>query len=117
MTNNNEFPKEIYATRHERIENIQSGAWCSRKGTISAPETSYTRTDTINQWHPIETAPKDQTDILVVGFDEKKLLWTSKAIVYYEVYENRGFLCSRTNTPVSIQPTHWMPLPDAPTFF
>ena len=67
-------------------------------------------------WQPIETAPKDGTAILVYFpkdfFDRKRnhqtvVYWAIKDpwVTGWEVYGG-SFL--------SIEPTHWMPLPDPP---
>jgi len=64
-------------------------------------------------WHPIETAPKDGTQILAYARDEY-------GINYYGVAE---WAEARDWMPRSvagwfwtyaIRPTHWMPLPDPP---
>lgn len=67
-------------------------------------------------WQPIETAPKDGTEILIVGvypdgmagnveagfFDHDSGYWAG---TYYDGY---GYTY---NNP---EPTHWMPLPEPP---
>ena len=62
-------------------------------------------------WMPIETAPKDGTDIYATRVD---LVIFRPAIIYFEQHENKGWLCSQTHTPVKSQPTVWQPLPPAP---
>ena len=77
---------------------------------------SYTRTDTITQWNPIETAPKDGTVILVwhetvlnqyAAFDVniKKAQWLVEA----EEWRVEGV---GGNVPPNL--THWMPMPNKP---
>ena len=58
----------------------------------------------MTDWQPIETAPKDGTDVLV---------WCGGAmfIAYMEV--GRWFF-DRTDHSVKPLPTHWMPLPAPP---
>jgi hypothetical protein len=57
-------------------------------------------------WQPIETAPKDGTDILV--YDNGVMFVTS----WVDVDGWQGWWeTGRVEPP----PTHWMPLPDPPT--
>jgi len=75
------------------------------------------------QWQPIETAPKDGTDVLLFGMCE----WCDygsrkdkpRTIVGY--YREDDGLCgsnwfSSTHNPYedTVHATHWMPLPEPP---
>ena len=67
------------------------------------------------QWHPIETAPKDGTVIIVYGrFPYKEDVQT----VFYQTaaWESNEFKAGWTNASGSWlgDVTHWMPLPPAP---
>lgn len=70
-------------------------------------------------WQPIETAPKDETEILLYCVDKDL---TKIVHGYYkpqEGYPKDDFQikCSndhKTQTTDTIKPTHWMPLPKAP---
>ena len=59
--------------------------------------------NTDDNWQPIETAPKDGTEILVVEPDGEMY------VAFWNIYESLWFygvdLCV---------PTHWMPLPQPP---
>ena len=63
------------------------------------------------QWQPIETAPKDGTDILCYERGHPK------------IPEDNGFMAvahwsnGTWSEDVSgwVEPTHWMPLPEPPT--
>lgn len=73
-----------------------------------------------SQWQPIETAPKDGTEI--IG-------WNGKSVTCYSWTESEddndhsgwcvsgysygGILYDLHNVP-DVDPTHWMPLPPAP---
>ena len=69
----------------------------------------------MNNWQPIETAPKDGTEILgwtgsmflIVEWNEQK--WHKKPAPYWD--SGRP---SITWMREYGQPTHWMPLPDPP---
>ena len=76
-------------------------------------------TPTPNNWRPIETAPKDGTQIL--GFDE----WEGINVCYWidcsEVWEQRDtkygwarYYDSTEMSYVTFEPTHWQPLPEPP---
>jgi hypothetical protein len=62
-----------------------------------------------DKWQPIETAPKDGTFVL--------LYCPSSLGSYMDVYsftECGGWQCSNFEYSPYPDPTHWMPLPDAP---
>jgi hypothetical protein len=68
--------------------------------------TSSIRTDGNAGWQPIETAPKDGTDMLVYQngcFDVASVWW---------IDDNGDAVWF--NGDVVVYPTHWMPLPDPP---
>jgi len=66
-----------------------------------------------DEWQPIETAPKDGTEVIVVrsgfkvtvGWFDKKSGWTNPTRAISEDYDQEmgGY-----------EPTHWMPLPKPP---
>lgn len=60
----------------------------------------------MSEWQPIETAPKDGTDILVgfAGQDRPPVVvgWFDDWLEYDSVNILKG------------KPTHWMPLPEPP---
>lgn len=65
------------------------------------------------EWQPIGTAPKEGTDVLVIGLIRGKI--SAQAICYFEEHENKGWLCSRTDKPqLNGTITHWKPLPEPP---
>ena len=70
----------------------------------------------MNQWQPIDTAPKDGTIILVyyIGpWDQKHVLeasWCSKD----GDYNNPCWWPEWHGTMIDDHITHWMPLPDPP---
>jgi hypothetical protein len=65
------------------------------------------------EWQPIETAPKDGTDILMYGED------VGIAAGCYYTREEAGCFAGWFGTcadgRVNVNPTHWMPLPPAPS--
>lgn len=64
-------------------------------------------------WQPIETAPKDGTDVLLWVVDGARG-WASLEVGFYE--HDEWF--APDYRPIELyayRATHWMPLPDAPT--
>ncbi len=63
------------------------------------------------QWQPIETAPKDGTEILIGRFDEDGSEWYATAEWWVRSW---AFMWAKNiDHPVLIdfEPTHWRPLP------
>lgn len=93
MTDAPEFPKLWF-----------SKEWLEAHGTFVMPlgvrDIEYLRADLFPQWQPIETAPRDGTEIL--GYREGLGTW----IVNWDPDE-QDFSPGWT-------PTHWMPLPEPP---
>ena len=69
-------------------------------------------------WKPIETAPKDGTNVLVYERFPKWQKWVGKDEYdsYIEIgYYQDGDWCIRAHVPPwNNDPTHWMPLPEPP---
>lgn len=66
----------------------------------------------MSEWQPIETAPKDSTQILAYAFNERF------GNMFYGVAEWATKKSADTVAgwfwPYAIRPTHWMPLPTPP---
>jgi hypothetical protein len=68
----------------------------------------------MNSWLPIETAPRDGTEILAISEDgvirvcSAKMFWKDRWEVFRDDKHSPGHTWS-------IIPTHWMPLPAPPT--
>lgn len=77
------------------------------------------------EWQPIETAPKDGTSVLLWGLWAGEISGIGKVpgmgIGYYSGsgdYASQGFLWVDVGGDAYAvwgNPTHWMPLPDAPS--
>jgi len=69
----------------------------------------------MNNWQPIETAPRDGTTILAVD----ALTQDTLAVVYYEELRPGSIYVWRMTDSCSVYHrdrfTHWMPLPAQPT--
>jgi len=69
----------------------------------------------MNNWQPIETAPKDGTAILAVD----ELTQDTHAVVYYEELRPGSiYVWHIIDSPTAYRKdrfTHWMPLPAPPT--
>jgi hypothetical protein len=64
-------------------------------------------------WQPIETAPKDGTDIIVAFAPE--VGWLSMVKWFEKRKRGWCWVCSHTHTRHLNSPTHWMPLPSLPS--
>jgi len=62
-----------------------------------------------SQWQPIETAPKDGTDVLIAEYGDV-------AIAHWDRFGRGRWLGPRDNYGQCeiMQPTHWLPLPEPP---
>lgn len=65
----------------------------------------------MSEWQPIDTAPKDGTTILAVDGDVIAVVWWSVACDPAQ-WRDFGGLGAGGIDP--FEPTHWMPLPEAP---
>ena len=61
-------------------------------------------------WQPIETAPRDWSDVLLYVPDLASD-WRHVCEGYYDADE----AIWRSPVFLSVKPTHWMPLPEPPT--
>ena len=73
----------------------------------------------MNKWQPIDTAPKDGTLILahLPDSDDCYVIgWCDKAKDIRSYFNADGWCIAWDGESLSdwSQPTHWMPLPDAP---
>ena len=60
-------------------------------------------------WQPIETAPKDGTQIIIaVAGDEYEPSWA------WWSDRHRAWFIPHTSIAYQMEPTHWMPLPPPP---
>ncbi len=59
------------------------------------------------EWHPIETAPKDGTKVLLSNSEDVfSGCWVESTL--------RGFEWWSGEQGGTVKPTHWMPLPEPP---
>ena len=59
----------------------------------------------MTEWQPIETAPKDDTDVLV---------FSDNSIWIASFYHGIWWFEKNDDTVRLSKPTHWMPLPEPP---
>ena len=64
------------------------------------------------RWQPIETAPKDGTNIWAYNGEQGVMHWIDVDVVALFVWDDN--LLSDAD-PEPVRPTHWMPLPPPPT--
>lgn len=62
-------------------------------------------------WRPIEEAPKDGTVILVVPAGGE---FNTSVAFYYPGSAGAVWIIPETNRYLTVEPTHWMPLPEPP---
>ena len=74
-----------------------------------------------DMWQPIETAPKDGTEILLYDKNVWRLYPSQEEIVTYSFHVGWwlfgvwvGHDSSGGEYGCDLTPTHWMPLPEAP---
>jgi hypothetical protein len=89
------------------IDDICHGCAVTKSDESHMPQGPAPKTEWIlnhDPWHPIETAPKDGTMVL---------LWASRHCVgnYRRIFCAPEWV-SEEGSPV--EPTHWMPLPNKP---
>lgn len=68
----------------------------------------------MNEWQPIETAPKDGT--IILGYDDSGVVAAMRFVVpmYGGHPEWELAELSWPNDSMSAYPTHWMPMPPPP---
>lgn len=66
-------------------------------------------------WQPIETAPKDGTEILVTGWDDNGINTTRYYAACQYIKSCEGFVNLRDSLCYGVL-THWMPLPESPEY-
>jgi hypothetical protein len=69
-------------------------------------------------WQPIETAPKDGTDVLLYKRFSKYQKWVGKDEYDFYIqigcYSSGDWRIHAYDPPWNNDPTHWMPLPEPP---
>ena len=73
----------------------------------------------MSEWQPIETAPKDGTYIIAYfpSHGRREAYAESAYFVDLELEDDPGrgvWVWSQDGDEPQVQPTHWMPLPEAP---
>jgi len=68
-------------------------------------------------WRPIETAPKDETLIIIGSYNGRSQwcsdIWSGKALADEQAKIANGVY--KTSPHLMWEPTHWMPLPASPS--
>lgn len=122
-----DMPNEIY---------VCGVGWKGQEGfsAVSCPDTyshqiKYVRSDLVPQWMPIETAPRDGTEIFAYLPEEGNLVGVQMYFISREHcqkeyddpdYMEEGWYVSycydnwNSYQDISLKPTHWMPLPAPP---
>jgi hypothetical protein len=70
--------------------------------------------ESVMNWQPIETAPKDGTRV-IVGWDDCAHLPMHVELARYKQGRGPdGGWCNTYGNPFGGDPTHWIPLPESP---
>lgn len=94
-----------------------NGAWCLHSEVREMQQTAPCFSSVVDethltlsadQWQPIETAPKDGTEILLAHGNSQWIDW------WTNVNAIGGFWCMCDQWETPEVPTHWMPLPNLP---
>lgn len=90
--------------------NVPGGASClpTREAAMAAVEAAVLEPD--NGWQPIETAPKDGTQIVLIGRYPDGKTWSDQ----YQSWWLNGIWERRFHRIDVVPPTHWRPLPAPP---
>jgi hypothetical protein len=71
----------------------------------------------VNDWQPIETAPKDGSIIMLYGEYMNTYNCAGKVFSFgYYFFSQKQWMCypSHNEATDHIEPTHWQPLPEPP---
>lgn len=99
------IPEKVYSSIESEIAQITTKA-AELEAAIAVADTAAAE----QQWQPIETAPKDGTPILAVSEAHIKEGWSPQVIEWSDVW-----MYSECFDEFMFEPTHWMPIPAAPT--
>lgn len=106
MTHRSQAPDRIWACPEGGTWDAESGSWDLGRDW-QGPEAEYIRADLVPDWKPIETAPKDGSEILgYVGSG-----YVGGAIVLHALNDGDTW---HDWDAYAWEPTHWMPLPKPP---
>ena len=87
------------------------GAWASAPGAGMVKNFMNKKTKALkHSWQPMESAPKDGMTVLVAGFSSYGDRLTCATLASWSREGNRW---GKADGGVWLEPTHWMPLPDA----
>lgn len=68
----------------------------------------------MNEWKPIETAPKDTLDNILVSNGDRVFVAWYDDVDDQDSYWSDATVGDRYDGRIIPQPTHWMPLPEPP---
>jgi hypothetical protein len=68
----------------------------------------------VNEWQPIETAPRDGTAVLVTNGETQRVAWTQRPKEDGDYLVWTYYVTRAGGAATMVEPTHWMPLPELP---
>ena len=92
---------------------FNAGASTHRIAASGARDLEYIRADLVPQWQPIETAPKAGTWVML--YESNGYEWGVDCTHWLASMNLHGEWVDQDDCLVVRHPTHWMPLPEAPT--
>ena len=108
-----DIPEEIYVIPANEQMGIQFVGWDFLSGDTKAEK--YIRADLVPQWHPIETAPRDGSYIILYRPSNDGRHKDAVREGKYHRYGMSDTWRVRSGGVWDIDaPTHWMPMPQPP---
>lgn len=97
----------------------QAVEWIAARAALSTqPQQATAEESSVDGWRPIETAPKDGTKVLLGRFTGRKKADQEGFCAvdrWHRREDGAGFTGFGKFNPTYWPPTHWMPLPPAPS--
>jgi hypothetical protein len=115
-----DIPEDIMNAAEEALDNLLcncvescGGAAGLRQSSITDIAKALLAERQRSEWQPIETAPKVESDRVLVAWPNSKW-WVCIGFWSGNYHGLNAWADDNTENELVPQPTHWMPLPEAP---